>query len=195
MKQKTTFTKICLFLTFSMAASFANAQAQPKTPSQSAAQTATQDYMMITDNQIAEIMRVVNEAEVQTSKLAQKKATNPQIKSFAEQLVTDHSKNMKNQQELAQKAKMNPEPNKISQTLQKEAATMMEDLQKAKGAEFDRRYINLQVAMHQKVHDDLTQRLIPNAKNPQLKEFLQTTEDHIEHHLAQAKKLQASITK
>lgn len=177
-----------------MGAASANGQAQPNTPAQTQAQTPTQDYMLITDNQIVEIMRVVNQAEIQTSQLAASKATNPQVKEFATQMLSEHKKNMNTQKELVQKANMKPEPNKVSQTLQTDAKTKMTDLKAAKGTDFDRRFMNIQVAMHQKVHDDLTQRLIPNAKNPQLKVFLQTTEDHIEKHLARAKEIQASVT-
>lgn len=195
MKKGFALAKTSLVLASILAAGYANAQAQPKTPDQMQAQTSTQDYVMVTDSQIAEIMRVANQAEIETSQLAASKATNPKVKEFAKEMMAEHKKNMETQKGLVQKAKMKPEANKVSQTLQTDAKTKMEDLKTAKGAEFDRRFMNIQVAMHQKLHDDLTQRLIPNAKNPEMKTFLQTTESHVAKHLAKAKEIQASLTK
>ena len=78
-------------------------------------------------------------------------------------------------------------------TMKEDAQAKMENLKSQKGADFDKAYIASQVEMHQTVLNDLQNTLIPAAKDPQLKTFLETTKTHVQQHLEKAQKLQASM--
>ncbi len=53
------------------------------------------------DAQLAACLIVDNEGEVAVAKLAQQKASNPQVKRFAEQMIEDHGQMLKKLQQVA----------------------------------------------------------------------------------------------
>src|SRR5256885_615180 len=96
-------------------------------------------------------------AEVQLGELAKTKATNPQVKTFAEKMVTDHNKaNDELRQILSRKGAVLPEG------LPRKENAAMDDMQKATGQDFDKKYVEHMVKDHKKdVRDfqDAAQRL------------------------------------
>lgn len=185
-------------LTLSLFAGIANAQtAQPgaNTASTSTPAGQAQPAMEMKDAEMAEIMKNVNQAEIDSAKMALKKASNPQVKEFANQMIKDHSENMKMQAEIAKKANMKTEQNDLAKKMKADAKSKMSELSKAKkGAEFDKAYMAAQVEMHQMALDQLKQ-MAPAAQNPDFKKHLQTTQEHVQHHLTQAQQLQSSVNK
>ncbi len=152
--------------------------------------------MKPTDAQISSVVMTASQAEVTDAKLAQSKATNKEVKDFAAQMIKDHGKNEKDAQALTKKIGVTPDMNFAqTQELKKSTATKAETMKSLKGAEFDKAYIENQVAMHQSLLNDLNEKFIPAAQNPEFKTFLQTTKGHIEAHLTHAKDLQAKMTK
>ena len=61
--------------------------------------------------------------------------------------------------------------------------------------EFDRAYVDNEVAYHQQVLDAIDKVLIPNAQNGELKGLLTKTRPVIAEHLAHAKQIQGSLGK
>lgn len=45
----------------------------------------------VTDPQIADIVVAANEVDIQAGELARTEATNPQVKEFAQRMITDHT--------------------------------------------------------------------------------------------------------
>jgi putative membrane protein len=65
-------------------------------------------------------------------------------------------------------------------------------LKKLSGNEFDRAYVDHEVAYHQSVLDALDKTLIPSARNAELRALLVKVRPAFVAHLEHAKKLQAS---
>ncbi len=146
-----------------------------------------------TDPQIAHIAYTAGVIDVTAAKQALAKSTNKTIKSFAEDMVRDHE--AVNQQALALVRKLNvtPEDNDTSRALSKQAAAKLAEMEKLKGAEFDKAYAANEVAYHKAVNGALETLLIPSANNAELKSLLQTGLKIFQGHLQHAEHVAASL--
>lgn len=147
------------------------------------------------DAQIAHIVVTANAIDIEAGKLAEKTSKNKEVQAFAKRMVTDHSAVNKQAIALAKKLGVKPEDNDISKGLKAGAAENMANLKKLKGAEFDKAYVDHEVAYHQAVLDAIDKTLIPNAKNADLKALIVKVRPAFEEHLEHAKKVQASLGK
>jgi len=56
------------------------------------------------DSEILQVLAVVDQGEMQDGQLAQRKARNAQVKSYARELVTDHTKSLQQDRQIAKSA-------------------------------------------------------------------------------------------
>jgi len=126
-------------------------------------------------------------AEVELGKIGQMKATNPEVKTFSERLVTDHAKANDELKTTAREAGIEP-PAKPDAEAQKHI-DMFRDY---KGENFDRDFIKHQVQDHEK-DVALFTRASKECKNEKLKEFATKTLPTLKEHLDMARKLQAKV--
>ena len=146
-----------------------------------------------TDPQIASIVVTANQVDIDAGKLAESKAQAADVKAFARQMVKDHTAVNKSAVDLAQKLKVTPEESDTSKSLKKGGDENLANLKKLQGAEFDRAYVDHEVAYHQAVIDALDKTLIPNAKNAELKDTLVKVRPAFVAHLEHAKHLQSAL--
>lgn len=147
------------------------------------------------DAQIASIVVTANQVDIDAGKVAQSKGSDPEVKTFGKQMVTDHTAVNKQAAALAKKLKLKPQDNATSKSLKSGGAKNLKSLEKLKGAAFDKAYIEHEIAYHQQVIDAINKTLIPNAKNEELKKLLTTGLPLFEGHLQHAKQIQASLGK
>jgi len=147
-----------------------------------------------TDPQIAHIAYTAGVIDIAAAKQALAKASNKDVKAFAEDMVRDHEAVNKQALDLVKKLNVTPEDNDTSRTLTKNAADERDKLDKLKGAAFDKAYVANEVAYHKAVNSALETTLIPNATNAELKSLLQTGlkifqghQQHAEHVAAELK--------
>ena len=149
----------------------------------------------LTDPQIAAIVVTANQVDIDAGKLAASHTKSKEVRQFAQQMVTDHSGVNKQATALVTKLKVKPEPNDTSRSLQKGGDENLAKLKKLKGAEFDRAYVEHEVAYHQAVIDALDKTLVPSASNAELKDLLVKVRPAFVAHLDHAKHLQSSLGK
>lgn len=149
----------------------------------------------VNDAQIASIVVTANQVDIDAGKLAAERATNPEVKAFGKQMVTDHTGVNKSATELAGKLKVTPQDNPTSQSLKSGGEKNLDNLKKLQGAAFDKAYIDNEVTYHQQVLDALDKTLIPGASNAELKALLVKVRPAFVAHLEHAKKIQASLGK
>jgi putative membrane protein len=142
----------------------------------------------LTDPQIAHIAYTAGEIDIKAAKQAIEKASNKEVKQFAQDMERDHEAVNKQALALVKKLKVTPEDNDTSKALSKQASEKLAELGKLKGAAFDKAYIANEVAYHKTVDSALETQLIPSASNEELKGLLQTGlkifqghEQHAEH--------------
>jgi putative membrane protein len=127
-----------------------------------------------TDPQIAHIAYTAGAIDVAQAKQALKRSHNRTIRSFAQEMVRDHSAVNKKALALVKKLRVTPQPNPTSAGLQKDADATLRRLGHLGGRAYDRAYIDNEVAYHKTVNGALETTLIPSAENGELKSLLQT---------------------
>ncbi|MFL1528727.1 DUF4142 domain-containing protein [Pseudomonas sp. O230] len=144
-----------------------------------------------TDNDFVDNAAAGGIAEIETSKLALEKSASADIKSFANMMITDHSRA---NDELAAIAKKNDIEVPDTTTLVKQAKEKILDM---RDESFDAAYANNQVKAHEqtialfkKEANTVTDDQVKGAT--ELKGFAQKMLPALEKHLDMAKKLQAA---
>ena len=149
----------------------------------------------INDAQIAKIVVTANQVDIDAGKLASTKATDPEVKKFAQTMVTDHTGVNKQAVDLATKLGVKPEDNDTAKSLASGGQANLANLKTLKGKEFDKAYVDHEVAYHQAVLDAVDKTLIPGAKNEELKALLVKVRPAFVAHLEHAKMVQSSLSK
>jgi len=127
------------------------------------------------------------QSEVEVGQLAQQKASSPAVKSFAQRLVSDHEK--ANQQLMSIAGK---EGIAVPSTDKPENDPMRTKLEGLQGAEFDRAFVEAQIADHKKDIQYL-EREEKEVKDPALASFIRQTLPVMESHLKMAEELQGQL--
>jgi putative membrane protein len=145
------------------------------------------------DAQIAQIVLTADSVDVDYGNLAVKKTKNAQVKAFAETMIRDHTSVNNQATALAKKLGVTPEASDTSKSLKSDGDKEMAKLKALHGAEFDKAYIDNEVAYHESVIGALDKVLLPNAKNAELKNLLESGRPVFVSHLNHAKEVQASL--
>jgi putative membrane protein len=161
---------------------------EPATPGSAAPAAAT-----LTDPQIAAIVVAANQVDIDAGKLAIEKSRHPEVKKFAQQMVTDHTAVNKAAVELVTKLGVTPEESDASRGLTTGGAETRAKLEKLEGAAFDRAYVDNEVAYHKAVIGVLDSQLIPSASNAELKTTLVGVKPAFDAHLKHAEQISATL--
>ena len=146
-----------------------------------------------TEPQIAHIAYTAGVIDVTAGKQALTKASNKEVKAFAENMVHDHEAVNKQALDLVKKLNVTPEDNDTSKALSKQAADKLAELGKLSGAAFDKAYIANEVAYHKAVDSALETQLIPSASDAELKGLLQTGLKIFQGHEQHAEQIAGSL--
>jgi putative membrane protein len=119
-----------------------------------------------------------NTFEIKSSELAQERAQSSEVKSFAQQMIADHTKAGNEFKSTLQSANITPPPEEPDA---KQKATLSK-LSKAKGKAFDQAYVNAQLQAHQEAVS-LFRNYSKAGKTEPLKNFAAKTLPTLEHHL------------
>ena len=124
-------------------------------------------------------------AEVQAAQLAAQRATSPQLKQFAQRMITDHTAANTELQQIAKQAHIDLPP----QPTRKDAAEEQK-LRGLNGAAFDQAFAQGQLQDHRETVE-LFQKEASSAQDPALKAFAQKTLPTLQQHLQMAEALNA----
>ena len=123
--------------------------------------------------------------EVEAGKIASQKGQTAPVKGFGEMMVTAHSKTTEELKGIVASEKINVDlPTKLDSKHQK----LIDDLNAASNADFDKTYAKQQVDGHQEAVN-LFDSYANKGDNTALKAFAQKTLPVIQQHLDEAKKL------
>jgi putative membrane protein len=146
-----------------------------------------------TDPQIAHIAYTAGNIDIAAAKQALKMSKNAAVRSFAQEMVRDHTAVNNKALALVKKLHVTPEANSTSASLTKAANAELAKLSKLKGAAYDREYVKNEVGYHKTVNGALEKTLIPSAKNAELKSLLQTGLKLFQEHQAHAEQIAAKL--
>lgn len=136
------------------------------------------------DQKIVIDMAQANMAEIESAKMAQGKTQNDQVKTFAQQMIDDHTKALTDVQQLAT-AKGVTLPAEVDQRHK----AMADKLAALSGDAFDKAYMaQCGVAEHKKVHAMLAS-AEKKAKDPDLKALAGRMQPTVEQHMKAAQQM------
>lgn len=145
------------------------------------------------DANILSVISMANSNEIGAGKAAQEKATNGDVKSYANDMVKDHTAMQGEADKVAKAAGITAEPPANADQMKAHASAEMDSLKAAaKGNAFDTAYINAQVNDHQMVLDHLKQ-FQTSAQNAQLKDLVTKAIPKVQQHLDRAKQIQTKL--
>lgn len=147
----------------------------------------------ITDPQIAAIVVAANDVDIEAGELARSRASDPEVRAFAERMVMDHTGVNAAATDLVTRLGVTPEASATSRQLREGGEENLSALRELSGAEFDRAYIEHEVTYHQAVLDAINGTLIPGATNGELRSLLEQGAAAFEAHLEHARQLQTSL--
>ncbi len=136
--------------------------------------------------------------EIALGRLAEKKATNPAVKAFAREMVTDHTAALKADHALHSKLNV-----KLDSTTANDDIRGMNDhvrdeikdlTDKKAGADWDKDYIDKMIDDHQKVLDKL-QDAAKNNTNADIRTALEKATGKVQEHLTKAQDIKANKLK
>lgn len=146
----------------------------------------------VTDaEQFVGIASTGDQFEIQSSQIALQKAQNPDIKAFAQMMVTDHTNSSQKLAEVIKAAKIPIVP---SNAIDPSSAEKMDDVRTATTDQFDRIYLRWQIQAHQ-VSVALFTNYSQSGDNAPLKQFAAELLPTLQAHLSRAEQLNAAMLK
>lgn len=147
-----------------------------------------------TDAEIVAFTSAANSGEIQEGTVAQRKATNAEVKAFARQMVTDHKAMLAEGKALASKSNIQPDSTTEEvRDFVKEGQDELKELSDKKaGKDWDEDYLEHQIDAHKKVLDKLRD-AEQAATNPELKAMLTKATTKVQEHLTKAEQLKDKV--
>lgn len=129
-----------------------------------------------------------NMAEIALGRLATQKSKNPEVKRFVQRLITDHTNANTALRPLAAKKNIT-----LPTDVKPEQKETYDRLAKLSGAEFDREFMALMVANHQK-SEAAYQAESTNGADPDLKAFATKLLPTIQEHLRMSQEIASKLS-
>ena len=134
-----------------------------------------------------------NKADSTGGALASKKGTDPEIKAYGEMMMADHHQLREDGEALATKLGVTPEP-PAKDPISPYSAAAASAIQKAKkGEDFDKTYIDNEVAVHQAVLDAVNMARVATT-NQEIKDLILKATPVIQQHLEKAQAIQKRLS-
>lgn len=147
----------------------------------------------LTDPEIASIAVTANQVDINYAEIAQKKSKDASIIEFAQTMAKDHKGVIDQAVALVTKLGVTPKDNAVSKKLNADAEKTKKELNAKTGKDFDKAYINNEVAYHKAVVSTVEDVLIPQSQNAELKGLLQQVLPVLKTHLDHAIMVQGKI--
>lgn len=159
-----------------------------------AAPAIAQEKPKLSDPEVASVAVVANQIDIRAGELAKKKSNTPEIVQFAQTMITDHQAVITQASALVKKLGVTPKDNAVSRGLLSDAEKTLKTLQSKKGKDFDKAYIDNEVAYHKAVIGAVEGLLIPETENQELKDLLEKVVPALKAHLSHAEMVQKQFT-
>ena len=152
----------------------------------------TANLSSLSEPDIMAMVGASNAGEIATSEVAVDKATSAAVKSYARQMVTEHRAMQKEADQLATRLNVTPgSPSEASQKTLMGNQMTQQLTAAAKGAAFDRQYMDGQVQAHQQTLTEL--QAMQNTANADVKALIQKAIPKVQAHLDEATRIQGTL--
>jgi putative membrane protein len=145
-----------------------------------------------TDANVVDVLTVANQGEVDYSQIGADKATDANVKQYAQTMVKDHGTMLDAVKSLASRLNVVPASNDKANDLKEENTKDINDLNAKTGKDFDKEFMEEQVDMHQETLDLLSD-LDSRTTNADLKAAIAEAKPKVQAHLDQAKAIKDKL--
>ena len=147
----------------------------------------------LSDGQLLQVLATVDTGEIQQAQVALTKASSPQVRNFASDMIEQHTRAKQMGAALSSQNGLALRPSPISDKLDKKGNATLEKLQRTDSREFDNAYMQAQVMQHDEVLKTLDDKLIPSASSAAVKQQLTEARTMVQQHLTHAKQLKDDL--
>lgn len=145
------------------------------------------------DAELAGFLDTYSDAEIQMGEMARARATGSEVRTFAEQIVTDHRALRAEVARVRQRLEIDPAVAGDIEDITERHQDGMRDLNaRTAGREFDQAYLRHEIRMHRSVLDEIEDTLGRN-RNPELRALLEKAGASVRAHLAKAEELEKKV--
>ena len=148
---------------------------------------------MQTDGQILQVIRSLNNAEIDQAKHVIDESDNAEVKAVAQAIINDHDDSNEKINELLD-GPLDLDDSPLNEMVQEHAEQTGDMLAKLEGAMLDCQYLKMQVEQHEMALDTAKKDLLPDAKNADVKAFLTMSAPTLEAHMHHAEAAMKSLT-
>jgi putative membrane protein len=165
---------------------------EPSVAAPRAAATGAGQQQKLSDATILATLDRADMADSAAGAVAMQKAANPQVKDYGRMMTRDHHQSHVKVMQLAKALNIsskasNDDP--ISKTVTRDSTTLVST---PAGEQFDRTYIEQQIAMHKQVME-FAKQAEQSTTNAQIKQHIQETSPVLQRHLQRAEEIQQSL--
>jgi putative membrane protein len=143
----------------------------------------------LSDAQIAAVTAAANTGEIQLGTIALSRARLPEVRAFAQEMITAHGAAQDRATVLLQSLTITPIDNNLSTQLQQDAQRASVMLQNIAASDFDLAYVQSQVDIHTRVLAILDDTLLPSVSEIALRTDLTLVRGDVQRHLTAAQAL------
>ena len=143
----------------------------------------------MSDGDVVGVLNTVNHSEIDAGQLARNKASSSEVRAYASQMINEHQLKMQDVIHLASRIGIEPQKSALAQTLENTHQKAMQDLREKSGRDFDKAYLEYQIAMHKR-SVELVEDTAVSVSNLELKRFIRETGPDLQKHLTAAQSIQ-----
>lgn len=144
------------------------------------------------DPAIIAIFDAANTADIETGQLAAERGHSTDVRAFGAMLARDHEQVRQIGRDLAAKLDVTPTP-PTDNAAAKAHAQAMTSLRAKSGPDFDRAFLQHEVAFHKSVIDAVKSTLLPAVRNEELRDLVVKVAPAFEAHMIAAQGLQQQL--
>ena len=147
----------------------------------------------VTPANVVAVVLAANNTDISYARLVPARASNPEVKAFAQRMLTDHTLLNARIMDLSSRDGIMAEDNAGSLDFRDHSARRRDILRELTGARFDSTYIANEILYHRELLDAISSVLIPATKSGELRDFVTSLRPAISAHLAHAEQIRATL--
>lgn len=141
--------------------------------------------VLLTDANVVSLLNSIDQNEIDAGRLALRKASSEDVRSFAARLVTEHRRMMEDTGRLALQMKVQPHKPTLALALESDHREVMEPLANTSGLDVDKAYITYQTKMHDQAFN-LVQDTEHSVTSSHLRQHLRETRMNLQNEPAES---------
>ena len=190
---KSTWIQLSFVAAVAVVSGCSKSSENPSAAASQGDEASPQEQRGLSDGQLLQVLSTVDTGEIQQAQIALTKATSPQVRNFASDMIGQHTKAKQMGASLASQNNWALRPSPTSDKLQQKGSSTVSKLQGTDTRDFDVLYMQGQVEQHSEVLKMLDEKLIPSASSAGVKQQLTEARAMVQQHLTHAEQLRDAL--